>query len=87
VGYYLELRSGTAGAEFFGEVLRLCAMQRLMQALGAYGFLALAKGHRHFLVHVPAALASLREIVAEIPQLAALGAALASLDGDVFSPG
>ena len=48
------------------ELLRLCALQRLMQALGAYGFLGLVKGNTAFLAHIPAALASLREIVAQI---------------------
>ena len=37
----------------FDNTLRLCAMQRLMQALGAYGFLGLVKGHKHFLRYVP----------------------------------
>jgi len=44
-------------------------MQRLMQALGAYGFLGLVKSHPHFLSHIPPALASLREIVDRIPDL------------------
>ena len=48
------------------ELLRLCALQRLMQALGAYGFLGLVKGNKAFLAHIPAALASLREIVAQL---------------------
>ena len=76
--YYAE-RRGLRSAEQMTEVLRLCAMQRLMQALGAYGFLGLVKGHRHFLAHVPAALDSLRNVVAEIDLLQPLGAALASL--------
>ena len=50
----------------FAMKLRLCAMQRLMQALGAYGFLGLVKGHKHFLEHIPKALRSLKEIVAGI---------------------
>jgi aminoglycoside/choline kinase family phosphotransferase len=53
----------------FLETLRLCAMQRLMQALGAYGFLGLVKDYKHFLQHVPKAVRSLRGIVAEIPGL------------------
>jgi hypothetical protein len=53
----------------FWEILRLCAMQRLMQALGAYGFLGLVKGHQHFLQHIPKAVDSLREVVAEIDGL------------------
>jgi hypothetical protein len=59
--------------------LRLCAMQRLMQALGAYGFLGLVKGNRQFLAYVPTALDLLRNVVAEIDLLKPLGVALASL--------
>ena len=44
-------------------------MQRLMQALGAYGFLGLVKGHKHFLKHLPAAMKLLRSIVAELTGL------------------
>jgi len=53
----------------FLETLRLCAMQRLMQALGAYGFLGLVKDHKHFLQHIPQAVQSLREIVTDIDSL------------------
>jgi N-acetylmuramate 1-kinase len=63
----------------FGSKLRLCAMQRLMQALGAYGFLGLVKGHKHFLKHVPAAMKSLRSIVAELTGLEKLDRTLAEL--------
>ena len=67
-----ELLEHYCGEEPTGEflnTLRLCAMQRLMQALGAYGFLGLVKGYKHFLQHVPKAVCSLRDIVAEIPGL------------------
>lgn len=57
-------------------VFRLCGIQRLMQALGAYGFLGLVKGNRAFLDHIPAALASLRQLVSEIPDLNQLRVAL-----------
>ncbi len=60
----------------FDEILRLCAMQRLMQALGAYGFLGLVKGHKHFLKHVPGAMTSLAVIVSEIGGLEKLNRAL-----------
>jgi aminoglycoside/choline kinase family phosphotransferase len=63
----------------FDSKLRLCAMQRLMQALGAYGFLGLVKGHKHFLKHVPAAMESLRCIVAELTGLEKLERTLAEL--------
>jgi N-acetylmuramate 1-kinase len=59
--------------------LRLCAMQRLMQALGAYGFLGLVKGHKHFLDYIPRAMRSLRETVAKIDTLEPLAAVLADL--------
>lgn len=79
--YYWARRPRSRGAEM-GSALSLCAMQRLMQALGAYGFLGLVKGHRHFLAHVPAALDSLRKVVAEIDLLQPLGATLANLPKD-----
>jgi len=60
----------------FDDILRLCAMQRLMQALGAYGFLGLVKGHKHFLKHVPAAMMSLALIVSKIGGLEKLNRAL-----------
>jgi len=50
----------------FVEIFHLCAMQRLMQALGAYGFLGHEKGKPEFLRHIPKALASLREVVTEV---------------------
>src|SRR5438477_6744888 len=59
--------------------LRLCAMQRLMQALGAYGFLGLVKGHKHFLKHMPAAMKSLHSVVAEIAGLEKLERLLTEL--------
>ena len=63
----------------FRATFRFCGIQRLMQALGAYGFLGLVKGSKAFLGHIPAAIASLRELVGEIPQLERLRVALESL--------
>ena len=57
--------AGNPVAQQCNELLQACALQRLMQALGAYGFLGHVKGNRAFLSHIPAALTSLREIVAE----------------------
>jgi hypothetical protein len=54
-------------------------MQRLMQALGAYGFLGLVKGHKHFLEHVAAAMQSLQRTVAEIEGLTELQQTLQQL--------
>ena len=58
------------------STFRHCGIQRLMQALGAYGFLGLVKGNRAFLDHVPAALESLRVLAWEIPDLEKLSVAL-----------
>ncbi|MEN8005918.1 MAG: sugar phosphate nucleotidyltransferase [Candidatus Krumholzibacteriota bacterium] len=41
-------------------------LQRIMQALGAYGFLGHVKGKRSFLAHIPAGLTFLREILGEL---------------------
>jgi hypothetical protein len=61
------------------EILRLCAMQRLMQALGAYGFLGLVRGAKMFLEHVPAAMQSLQIVLREIAGTDPLRELLASL--------
>jgi len=52
--------------------LTLCALQRLVQALGAYGFLGLQRNKPAFLTHIPAALESLLalEVDGLGPQLA-----------------
>ncbi|MBI4823145.1 MAG: phosphotransferase [Nitrospirae bacterium] len=65
-------------AEGFNEMdfrhgLLYCRLQRHMQALGAYGFLSMAKGKRYFLKHVPEGLRLLKEDVTfikdEYPEL------------------
>lgn len=73
------LAAGLAVVSNFQDVYRLCAMQRLMQALGAYGFLGLQRGRRHFLSHIPAARSSLEQILPEIPGLESLATLLQSL--------
>jgi len=63
----------------FDDTLQLCAMQRMMQALGAYGFLGLVRGHEHFLRYIPRAVRSLRGIVARIEDLKPLASLLDEL--------
>jgi hypothetical protein len=63
----------------YAERFRLCAMQRLMQALGAYGYLGLVKGNAAFLAHIPVALRSLGEVLGEIEGLEPLRAGLLAL--------
>lgn len=57
-GELSELYATLAGREdrlAWQVELEACARQRLMQALGAYGFLAVAQGKPAFLQHIPAA--------------------------------
>jgi aminoglycoside/choline kinase family phosphotransferase len=81
IAYYREeqMKNGVAIDDDFDTTLRLCAMQRLMQALGAYGFLGLVKGHKDFLKHIPAAMKSLRGIIVKIDGLQLLAATLGCL--------
>src|SRR5215472_2607829 len=67
-----QLENGIADNSDFDLKLQLCAMQRLMQALGAYGFLGLVKGHKHFLKHVAPAMQSLHGTIADIDGLTEL---------------
>ena len=71
---YCTLREqfGNPVAKESAELLRLCAMQRLMQALGAYGYLGLVKDNKGFLEHVPPALDALRSVLRELPGAEAL---------------
>lgn len=81
LAWYLERWRALGGepAENFREIYALCAMQRLMQALGAYGFLGLVKQRDDFLVHIPVALPSLIEVVERIPGLEKLHTLLSGL--------
>lgn len=68
---------GHTPAPDFAAIYDLCAMQRLMQALGAYGFLGHVKERAHFLAHIPAAIVSLRELIKRIPGMDGLTTLLA----------
>jgi aminoglycoside/choline kinase family phosphotransferase len=75
-----QIENGRRSDSDFEETLRLCAMQRLMQALGAYGFLGLVKGHKQFLQYIPAAMKSLRATVSGLDGLQKLGRSLAEVE-------
>ena len=81
ISYYRERQAetGVVGNGDFDEKLRFCAMQRLMQALGAYGFLGLIKGHDQFLDHIPAAMKSLGMIISGIAGLEKLARVISEL--------
>ena len=81
LGHYL---SGLRGAGRHDEahwmaLYDLCAMQRLMQALGAYGKLGHTDGRDHFLAHIPVAKARLVEVLGRVAGLEKLRALLARL--------
>ena len=65
----------------FREIFRLCGIQRLMQAIGFYGFAAKVKGNESFVPYIPAAMNSLRSLVGEIDDLKELRVALDDLPG------
>jgi aminoglycoside/choline kinase family phosphotransferase len=81
IAYYREqqIENGVALSGGFDSRLRLCAMQRLMQALGAYSFLGLVKGNKNFLEYIPRAVRSLRDTVANIDGLEPFASFLANL--------
>jgi len=58
-----------SGSSCTGDIRAMAmasGLQRIMQALGAYGFLGHVKGKRSFLDHIPAGLDVLREILGEL---------------------
>jgi aminoglycoside/choline kinase family phosphotransferase len=81
LGFYLTTMqsSGHEPPANFRQTFDLCAMQRLMQALGAYGFLGIVKEREHFLHHIPAALANLERVLARITGMERLTALIARL--------
>jgi aminoglycoside/choline kinase family phosphotransferase len=53
--------------EAIAATYRLCALARNLQILGAFGFLATAKGKNYFADYIPPALASLQQHLAGLP--------------------
>jgi len=81
IDHYLDqwtARGGDVPADFI-EIFDLCAMQRLMQALGAYGFLGHVRQRSHFLQHIPVAMLRLSKVVARIDGLETLRELLCGL--------
>jgi aminoglycoside/choline kinase family phosphotransferase len=65
--FYFVLPGNRPKRKIFNELFRSAALQRLMQALGAYGFLGIEKGKPAFLKHVTPALNNLESVVSELP--------------------
>lgn len=66
--YYKNFQNeaGYPQGENYERLFWKCAVQRLMQALGAYGFLSIHRGKPAFSVHVAPALKRLREALANL---------------------
>ena len=69
LSFYYGLSEGNLDPASFRNYFWEASAQRLMQALGAYGFLALKKGLRAFLEHIPAGLHNLRNAAAQVASL------------------
>ena len=80
IAFYFSLKEEAGDSESkadFEKRLTQCAMQRLMQALGAYGFLSEVKGKTEFLAHIPTAKKRLLELSRKEGGLPGLAAVLA----------
>ncbi len=64
ISFYYDLADRDVDLAGFRSLFWQASAQRLMQALGAYGFLGLRKGLERFLQHVPAGLSNLRRAAA-----------------------
>jgi len=70
--FYHAASGSLYSREAFRELFLLASVQRLMQALGAYGFLGLKRAKPHFLAHIPRALDNLVAVTAEAGSLTRL---------------
>ncbi len=73
LAFYLGLRQDQGDLPIFERRFREASVQRLLQALGAYGFLGLARGLTGFLAHIPAGLDQLELALGCLPDFARLG--------------
>jgi aminoglycoside/choline kinase family phosphotransferase len=69
--YYCFYQKGYDPAHF-RAMFQQASVQRLMQALGAYGFLGRQRNQREFLAHIPSGLANLIEAASDNPRLCLL---------------
>ncbi|MBX7157805.1 MAG: phosphotransferase [Verrucomicrobiae bacterium] len=76
--YYFNLDSQISW-EIFQKRFYEASVQRLLQALGAYGFLGKVKGKTEFLTYIPAALQNLKDAASRCKTVGALETVVGSL--------
>jgi aminoglycoside/choline kinase family phosphotransferase len=69
LSFYCGLSKLDLDWDTFQNMFWEASAQRLMQALGAYGFLGLTKGHTSFLEHIPAGLRNLERAATQVASL------------------
>jgi N-acetylmuramate 1-kinase len=67
VDYYLDRGEYAGSREEFADILLRCAMQRLLQALGAYGVIGIVRRKPEFLRHIAPAISNLRTVASLLP--------------------
>lgn len=72
LAYYFGLSKRSLSWTDFQQLFWEASAERLMQALGAYGFLGIKKGLTAFLEHIPAGLANLQRAVSHVSSLPCL---------------
>jgi hypothetical protein len=65
--YYLRRLDSSVDRDWFRDIFMRCAMQRLLQALGAYGVIGVLRGKPEFLRHISPAIKSLRQVASMLP--------------------
>ncbi len=83
--YVAQRRGEDQGPEALEAQFYSAAVQRLMQALGAYGFLGIAKGKTRFLQYIPRGLENLTEALGRVGGMEATSALVARLRSVVLS--
>jgi aminoglycoside/choline kinase family phosphotransferase len=78
--FYRTLGPADIARADFEQAFLDASAQRLMQALGAYGFLGIVKGRADFLAHTPSALANLCAVTRTNPALPLLHALAVRFD-------
>jgi hypothetical protein len=69
LAYYYSLSDQKTNWKAFKEMFWEASVERLLQALGAYGFLGLKQGHTGFLAHINKALDNLLDATAQNKRL------------------